>query len=90
MIQRVTFEYNNKEYQVLSSDIDVHYHPYLIRVSQLSFEDQSNIIISSIGDEARKRFGEVEEILVPMQQIRLIETIPSSEEKVTTLRKVVD
>ncbi len=90
MIQRITFEFDNKQYEVLSKDVDVHFHPYLIRITNLTFEDKSKVIVTSLGDDARKRFGEVEEIMIPMSQIKLIETIPSAEEKVTSLRKVSD
>jgi len=88
MTYRITFTNEGKVYQVLSNELDTNFHPYLIRIAKITFEDRSSIIVSASGDDARKRFGGVEEILVPMQEVKLIELIPTQAEKVTTLRRV--
>lgn len=87
---RVTFSINEKVYEVLARCIDTDSHPYLIYISELEFEDRSNLIISPNGDKARKRFGEVNEIIIPVNGLRLIEEIPDCDERVTPLKVATD
>lgn len=89
-MNRIIFSSEGNNYRILSDSVDIHHHPYFIKVSNLMFEDQSNLIISAFGDEARKRFGEVKELLIPLQQIQLVEVIESPNKKVTQLKEVVE
>jgi len=79
MIFRVTFEFQDEIYQVLCNDIDLESHPYLVIIEGIEFEDQSSPIISPDGDKARKRFGDVEKISIPINALSLIEEIESKE-----------
>ena len=87
MIYRVTFSLEEDTFQVLCKTIDFEDHPYLVTIEDIEFEDQSNVIISPDGDKARKRFGDVERIRIPVSALRLVEEI-QSKERVSALKAV--
>lgn len=85
---RVTFELTGKIFEVLADEVDTESHPYLIYIREFEFEDQSSLIISPNGNEARKRFGNVEQIAIPVSALKLLEQIPDKEERISTLQVV--
>jgi len=87
MTFRVTLELEGETYKVLAKKIDMHFHPYMMLVEELEFEDQIGIIVSAAGDKSRKRFGEVSKIYVPMQTLRLVEEI-AGKDKIAQLKVI--
>ncbi len=85
---RVTFTVLGEDYELLCRSIDFEEHPLFVILSDLHFEDQSEIIISPNGDKARRRFGGVNRVRVLSHHVHLIEEIPTEAKKVTTLRSV--
>jgi len=83
---RVTFAVEDKKYEVLARVVDTTSHPFLIYISDLEFEDRTSLIISPNGDEARKRFGDVGQVAIPVSGLRLLEEIPDCNERITSLK----
>jgi hypothetical protein len=71
---RVNFTISGTAYELLAEKIDFA-HPYFVAVEELSFPDQSSLVISPNGNEARKRFGEARRLLLPVQSVICIEEI---------------
>lgn len=87
---RVTFTVGEILYEILARNVDTDNHPYLVSVSDLEFEDKSSLIVSPNGDEARKRFGEVNQINIPVSELILIEEIPDRDKRITMLEIATD
>ncbi len=71
---KITFKYDTKIFEIHAKTLDMT-HPYFVSIKGLFFEDQSNLVITPNGDEARKKFGQCKHILIPLQNVNLIEEI---------------
>ena len=75
-IHRVVFTVEGKTYEVLARELDFS-RSYFVGLADLYFADQSQLVVTPYGDEARKRFGEAQRLLLPAQAILVIEEIPA-------------
>jgi len=55
-------------------------HPYFVSVRGLIFPHAAGVIIDPNGDELRKEFAEAEHLMIPIQNVKMIEELGSSAE----------
>lgn len=62
-------------------------HPYFVSLEKLVFPEQSKVIIGPDDDELRREFGEARSVMIPFQNVQLIEML--EEETELTKAKVI-
>lgn len=50
-------------------------HPYFVSITGLQFRERSTVIIDPDGDELRREFGDAFNIMIPFQNVSLIEEL---------------
>lgn len=51
-------------------------HPYFVSIKGLVLPDTNSVIIDPSDDELRRDFGEAEHVMIPFQNVSLIEELP--------------
>jgi hypothetical protein len=51
-------------------------HPYFVSIRGLIFPETKSVIIDPSEDELQRDFGEAEHVMIPFQNVSLIEEIP--------------
>ena len=75
---RIHFTWKDKARKINCRDLDMT-HPYFVSLEQLIFPEKSRVIIGPDDDELRREFGEAKSIMVPFQNVQLIETLLDAE-----------
>ncbi len=75
---RIRFKWKEKEYALKGRDLDMT-HPYFVSLGDLIFPDSSALIIDPADDDIRREFSGVKHIMLPVQQIHLIEELSETE-----------
>lgn len=50
-------------------------HPYFVSIKELIFPEPSTVIIGPDDDELQREFGEARSVMLPFQNVQLIETL---------------
>lgn len=74
-IYRIHFTWKDKPRTLQARELDMT-HPYFVSLRGLIFPDSSSVIIDPAEDELHRDFGEAEHIMLPFQNVQLIEEIP--------------
>lgn len=61
-------------------------HPYFVSIGDLVFPEGNSVIIDPSQDELRRTFGQAEHVMIPFQNVTLIEEL--REEEVSPDNKV--
>lgn len=84
-IYRVHLKWKEKEITLRARGLDLT-HPYFVSITDLVFPEKNKLIIDPSEDEVRKTFGEADHLMIPFQNVTLIEELkddkPHPEEKV--------
>lgn len=73
-IYRVHFTWKEKARVLNGKSLDMT-HPYFVSIKGLIFPESSTLIIDPSDDELRREFGEAEHIMIPFQNVHLIEEL---------------
>lgn len=79
---RVHFTWKDKSRIINCRDLDMT-HPYFVSLDKLIFPERSSVIIGPDDDELRREFGEARTIMIPFQNVQLIETLDDEADKST-------
>jgi hypothetical protein len=74
-IYRVHFTWKEKPRILKARSLDMT-HPYFVSIRGLIFPESRSVIIDPSEDELQRDFGEAEHIMIPFQNVSLIEEIP--------------
>lgn len=76
---RIHFTWKEKERVLKARELDMT-HPYFVSIGDIIFPEASALIIDPADDELRSEFRDAKHIMLPFQQVKLIEEIPDREE----------
>lgn len=74
-VYRIHFTWKEKP-RILRARILDMTHPYFVSIRGLIFPDSSSVIIDPSEDELHRDFGEAEHVMIPFQNVSLIEELP--------------
>jgi hypothetical protein len=69
---RVHFTWKEKEYSLKANSLDMT-HPYFVAIKDLVLPRAGGVLINPADDDIRKLFGEVRQLMLPLQSVSLIE-----------------
>lgn len=72
VIYRVHFSWKETEYTLKARSLDMT-HPYFVCIKDLVLPPEDSVLINPADDEIRKKFGEVRQLMLPLQSVSLIE-----------------
>lgn len=78
-VYRVEFLYNDKKYSLKARSLDMT-HPYFVSIAELIMPEEK-VIIDPETEDIRKKFGQTEHLMIPLQSIQLIEVFNSDPDK---------
>jgi hypothetical protein len=84
-LYRLHLTWKGKDIVLRARELDMT-HPYFVSIRDLVFPEGRNIIIDPSEDEVRRTFGQAEHLLIPFQNVTLIEEV--REENVSANDKV--
>jgi hypothetical protein len=76
---RIHFIWKDKPRTLCSRGLDMT-HPYFVSLEELIFPEASTVIIGPNDDEMRREFGDARTIMIPFQNVSLIETLHDTTE----------
>lgn len=74
-IYRIHFTWKDKPRSIRARSLDMT-HPYFVSLKGLILPEPSTVIIDPADDELRRDFGEAEHVMIPFQNVSLIEELP--------------
>lgn len=74
-IYRIHFTWKEKARSLRARSLDMT-HPYFVSIKGLILPEKNTVIIDPADDELRRDFGEAEHIMIPFQNVSLIEELP--------------
>ena len=81
-IYRIHFTWKDKARTIRCRGLDMT-HPYFVSLEELIFPESSSVIIGPHDDEMRREFGDSRTIMIPFQNVSLIETLKEQDEQRT-------
>lgn len=76
---RIRFTWKEKEYSLKARDLDMT-HPYFVSIGDLIFPESNSLIIDPSDDDMRREFSDAKHIMIPFQQIQIIEELSETAE----------
>lgn len=71
---RIHFTWKEKDRVLKARELDMT-HPYFVSIGEIVFPESSTLIIDPGDDELRSDFRDTKHIMLPFQQVKLIEEI---------------
>lgn len=87
-LYRIHFTWKDKGRTIRCRGLDMT-HPYFVSLEDLIFPESSSVIIDPHDDEMRREFGEARTVMIPFQNVSLIETLPDEETPRSTSPRVL-
>ncbi|MFW5801806.1 MAG: DUF1820 family protein [Spirochaeta sp.] len=72
-IYKIDFLYKEKQYSLKAHELDMT-HPYFVSLTRIILP-QEKVIIDPHTEEIRKLFGNTEQLMIPLQNVELIEIL---------------
>lgn len=88
---KVYFKLKDTEFEIVAGDLDLS-HPYFVSIKDFDLDYDKSLVVNPQLENTRKRFRDIETIMIPFQCCSLIEKVPerkSEPQKVLSLTKKV-
>lgn len=73
-LYRLHLSWKGKEVVLRARELDMT-HPYFVSIGDLVFPEGNSVIIDPSQDELRRSFGQAEHVMIPFQNVTLIEEL---------------
>lgn len=77
---KVHFTLKNEEFQLVAASLDLS-HPYFVSIKEMDLSYEEGIVVNPHLENTRKRFKDVTNIMIPFQNVALIESVPVKEKE---------
>ena len=78
---KVHFQLKGEDYELVAGDLDLS-HPYFVSIKELDLAYEEGFVVNPHLENTKNRFKDTENIMIPLQNVALIETVPNREKKV--------
>ncbi|PIE02441.1 MAG: hypothetical protein CSA81_07185 [Acidobacteria bacterium] len=72
---KVYFKLKDEEYEIVAQDLDLS-HPYFVSIKDFVLDYDEGLVVNPQLENTRKRFKDIETIMIPFQCCSLIEKVP--------------
>jgi hypothetical protein len=72
---KVYFKLKDTEYEIVAKDLDLS-HPYFVSIKDFMLDYDEGLVVNPHLENTRKRFKDIETIMIPFQSCTLIEKVP--------------
>ncbi|MDJ0836050.1 MAG: DUF1820 family protein [Acidobacteriota bacterium] len=77
---KVHFQLKGEEYELVAGDLDLS-HPYFVSIKELDLDYEEGFVVNPHLENTKKRFQNTDNIMIPLQNVALIESVPVREKK---------
>ncbi|CAM2007826.1 DUF1820 family protein [Acanthopleuribacter pedis] len=77
---KVHFRLREEEYQLVAESLDLS-HPYFVSIKDMILDYEEGLVLNPHLENTKKRFAEVASIMIPLQNVQLIETLQDRPKK---------
>ena len=78
MLYKVHFSLKNEDYELVAESLDLS-HPYFVSIKHINLSYEEGFVINPHLENTKKRFKNAENIMIPLQNVGLIESVPEKE-----------
>ncbi len=71
---KVHFRLREEEYQLVAESLDLS-HPYFVSIKDMQLDYEEGLVLNPHLENTKKRFADVSSIMIPLQNVQLIETL---------------
>lgn len=76
---KVHFRIKEEEYELVAASLDLT-HPYFVSIKDMDLSYEEGLVVNPHLENTKKRFKDVSNIMIPFQNVSLIEQVPAREE----------
>ena len=80
MFYKVHFTLKDEEYELVAADLDLS-HPYFVSIKEFDLSYEEGLVVNPHLENTKKRFQDTENIMIPFQNVSLIESVPARDKK---------
>ena len=80
---KVHFRLKDTEYQLVAASLDLT-HPYFVSIKDMDLTYEDGLVVNPHLENTKKRFKDVSNIMIPLQNVVLIESVPAKSKKNAT------
>jgi len=81
---KVYFKLKDTEYEIVAADLDLS-HPYFVSIKDFDLDYDEGLVVNPQLENTRKRFRDIETIMIPFQCCSLIEKVPNRKQGAPTV-----
>ncbi|CAM2067411.1 DUF1820 domain-containing protein [Sulfidibacter corallicola] len=71
---KVHFRLKEEEYQLVAESLDLT-HPYFVSIKDMILDYEEGMVVNPHLEATKKRFADISSIMIPLQNVLLIETL---------------
>lgn len=73
-LYKVHFRLREEEFQLVAESLDLS-HPYFVSIKDMRLDYEEGLVLNPHLENTKKRFADVSSIMIPLQNVQLIETL---------------
>ena len=73
---KVHFRLKDMDYELVAESLDLS-HPYFVSIKDIDLAYEEGVVVNPHLENTKKRFKDVANIMIPLQNVALIETVPA-------------
>ena len=77
---KVHFHLKDVEYELVAESLDLT-HPYFVSIKDMDLDYEEGVVVNPHLENTKKRFQKTNNIMIPLTNVLLIESVPPREKK---------
>lgn len=86
---KVHFRLKDTEYELVAKSLDLS-HPYFVSIKEFDLRYEEGLVVNPHLENTRKRFENTSNIMIPLQNVSLIESVPERKKQADSTVKVLN
>jgi len=75
-LYKVHFRLKDTDYELVAASLDLS-HPYFVSIKEMDLGYEEGLVVNPHLENTKKRFKDVGNIMIPFQNVSLIESVPA-------------
>ena len=85
---KVHFRLDDVNYQLVAGSLDLS-HPYFVSIKDMDLGYGEGLVVNPHLENTKKRFKDVSNIMIPLQNVALIESVPARDKQTGISGRIV-
>ena len=77
---KVHFSLKGEDYELVAASLDLT-HPYFVSIKDMDLSYEEGLVLNPNLENTKKRFQDISTIMIPFQNVALIEQVPNKDKK---------